>query len=105
MALVNAGRLSQLPPQTVTEVVAGENVYAVCNLGGEIAVVDGVCPHHGGPLGHGAIQDGRVVCPWHLWEFDCRTGEYDRDPSLKLATYRARVDGDDILIDIPESRA
>jgi nitrite reductase/ring-hydroxylating ferredoxin subunit len=105
MALVHAGKLSQLPPQSVREVVVGEKVYAVCNLDGEVTAIEGVCLHRGGPLGHGMVNDGRVVCPWHLWEFDCRTGEYDFDPKLKLATYRVQVEGDDILIDVPEPRA
>ena len=105
MALVSAGKLSQLPPDSVREVCVGEKIYALCNFSGEITALDGVCLHRGGPLGHGHVNDGRVVCPWHLWEFDCRTGEYDFDPQLKLATYAVRVDGDDILIEIPDSRA
>jgi nitrite reductase/ring-hydroxylating ferredoxin subunit len=105
MALVKAGTISQIPPQSVREVCVGEKVYAVCNLGGEITALDGLCLHRGGPLGHGQVSDGRVVCPWHLWEFDCRTGEYDYDPSLKLATYRVQMDGDEILIEVPETSA
>jgi len=44
-------------------------------------VVDGVCrristicPHRGGPLDDAAIEDGAVVCPWHGYRVDLRTG-------------------------------
>ena len=32
------------------------------------------CPHRGAPLAHGALHHHTIVCPWHAWEFDCRTG-------------------------------
>ena len=34
-----------------------------------------VCPHMGGPLAQGRIQDGEVTCPWHRYRFDLQTGE------------------------------
>ena len=53
------------------------------------------------PLGEGALHGSNVVCPWHAWEWDCRTGAYDYDPSKKVATYPVRIEGEDILIEIP----
>jgi nitrite reductase (NADH) small subunit len=89
-----------LPPGSVMEVTIGKNVYAICNAGGRIFAVSGVCPHAGGPLGHGALHDHMLVCPWHAWEYDCRSGENDFDPSICLETFTTKVEGDDILIDI-----
>jgi nitrite reductase (NADH) small subunit len=86
----------------VWECEAGGARYAVCNTGEGIYVLDGVCPHAGGPLGHGALHGHMVVCPWHAWEFDCRTGEHDFNPSVRVRTFPARVEGDDILIEEPE---
>jgi len=101
MALVQVGKLSRLPADSAMEVEVGERTLAVCNVGGAVTAIDGLCPHRGGPLGQGQIQDGRLVCPWHLWDFDCRTGAYGLKPNEKLATYSVRIEGDDILIDIP----
>ena len=36
-----------------------------------------------------------------FWEFDCRTGENDRSPDVKVANVPVKVEGDDILIDVP----
>jgi nitrite reductase/ring-hydroxylating ferredoxin subunit len=33
------------------------------------------CPHQLGPLAAGALEGGTVVCPWHGYRFDLRTGD------------------------------
>jgi nitrite reductase (NADH) small subunit len=58
----------------MAQVQAGGREYAVCNVSGQIYAVEGVCPHRGAPLAYGALHDHTIVCPWHAWEFDCRTG-------------------------------
>ena len=101
MPFVKVAALSALPPGSVTEVLVNGHPYAVCNTDGAVRALDGVCIHRGGPLGQGQIQDGRIVCPFHLWEFDCATGEYDFDPTKRVKTYAVKVEGDDILIEAP----
>jgi nitrite reductase/ring-hydroxylating ferredoxin subunit len=100
MPLVRVASLSQLPPGTLIEVVADGQAIALCNAGGEIHALDGVCPHNGGPLGQGALHETAVVCPWHAWEFDCRTGELDYNPEVRVRKYAVTIDGDDVLIDV-----
>ena len=42
---------------------------------GDVFVYRNRCPHRGGPLARGVVQDGRVVrCPMHGWRFDLATG-------------------------------
>ncbi len=59
----------------------------------------GVCPHLGGPLGHGALHGTALVCPWHAWEFDCITGEFDANPDVKLRKFAVKVEEGNILVD------
>ena len=101
MPFIKLATLSQLPPDSVTEVLVGYQPYAICNVGGEIRALSGICIHRGGPLGQGQIHGGRVVCPYHMWEFDCATGEYDLDPSKRVPTFEVRVEGDDVLVRVP----
>jgi len=68
-------------------------------VNGELHALDGICPHAGGPLGHGNLQDNMMICPWHEWSYDCRTGENDFDPEIRLHRFPVKADGDDILID------
>jgi hypothetical protein len=28
------------------------------------------CPHQGGPLGEGSIENGWLRCPWHGYDYD-----------------------------------
>lgn len=102
MPLLKVARLSDLPPDSVTEVMVRDQPYAICNVGGTVRAVSGVCIHRGGPLGQGQIHEGRVVCPYHLWEFDCATGEYDYDPTLRVPVFDVKIEGDDVLVQIPE---
>ena len=102
MPFVKVASASALPPGSLMEVVVDNYPYAICNSAGEIHALSGICIHLGGPLGHGALHDGRVVCPYHMWEFDCRTGEFAFDPSKRVATFPVRVEDGDILIEVPE---
>ena len=101
MPCIKVARLSEVPPDSVVEVSVGENLYAICNVDGQISALSGVCLHQGGPLGQGQIADGRVVCPWHAWEFDCRTGANTDDPARCVPTFPIQIDGDDILLQVP----
>lgn len=104
MAFVQVGPVSALPPGAVMEARIGDEAYAICNVDGELHALSGVCPHAGGPIGQGLLENGLVSCPWHLWAYDCRTGENDYDPTVRLERFPVKIEGGDILID-PEARA
>jgi nitrite reductase (NADH) small subunit len=101
MPFIKVGPLSQLPPGSVMPVDIGDRTFAVCNVAGELHALDGECPHAGGPLGEGAVHGSTLVCPWHAWEFDCRTGANDFDPDVIVATFPVKVEAGEILIDVP----
>jgi len=101
MPFVKVAPAAGLEPDSVMEVLVGETPYAIRNVGGKITALNGVCPHRGGPLGQGAISGSNVVCPWHAWEWNCATGENDRDPSKKVANCEVKVEGGDIFLNLP----
>jgi len=102
MPFVKVAQLSALPPGAVTEIDLGGDLYALCNVGGRLSAIGGTCPHRGGPLGQGAMRGDNVVCPWHAWEWNCQTGANDFNPDQKVPVYAVRLDGDDILLDVPD---
>jgi nitrite reductase/ring-hydroxylating ferredoxin subunit len=92
--------------------------FAVFVVDGEHHVTDARCPHNKGPLVEGTIRDSTtLVCPWHSFRFDLRSGAcanhhlYDlrvypvleRDgalhaevgeaPAARSASQRVRTDG------------
>ncbi len=100
MPLVEVARLDEIKPGTSLEAIVGIEIYVVCNHEGEIHVLDGICPHRNGPLGAGNFADGRVICPYHGWEFDCVTGEYDLNPQVKLKKYPVEIRAGVVFIQI-----
>ena len=101
VAFVKVASVPELAPGSVIEVQVNGEYYALCNVAGNITALNGTCMHRGGPLGHGHINGTRVACPWHMWEFDCRTGEYDFDPSRKQEVHAVKIEGADIFIAVP----
>ena len=84
---------SELPqPGHVLEFSVGSRALCVANVNGSICVLDGTCPHEGGPLGEGSIEEGRVVCPWHSYAFDVHTGEAKDSPEVKAEIIEAKVE-------------
>jgi len=102
MAWKKLAHLNELPPGSLIEVVEGEDLYAVCNVEGEIRAISGVCPHQGGPLGQGLLDGSLITCPWHAWQFDTSTGQCDFTAGGAIPTYPVRVEAGDILVNLPD---
>ena len=47
---------------------------AVFRYGNKYYAVDNRCPHMGYPMSEGSVRDGVLICHWHHWEFDLKTG-------------------------------
>ena len=45
MAFTKIATLDELPPGTLIEVLYKDEPFAVCNVGGQIRALSGVCPH------------------------------------------------------------
>lgn len=63
-------------------------------------VLDETCPHRGGPLHEGRIEEGVVACPWHLWQFDLETGLSPVNPRSRVKSYKTRVAGGEVYVDL-----
>ena len=75
--VANVGEVSEGRVKTVT---AGSKSMALVHFDGQWSAMDNRCPHQGGPLGEGSIENGVdgkcwLRCPWHGWDFDPLTGK------------------------------
>jgi len=78
-----ATRQAVLKAALVQKTWMGENVVVWGDEDGRICVAESVCPHLGSDLGPGAggcVRDGRLVCPFHGYEYDA-TGQCVATPS------------------------
>ena len=98
-----AGANDLVPGQGKMVEVEGHTI-ALFNVDGTFYAMQGLCLHRGGPLGEGVTTCTIVTCPWHGWQYDITTGANVRnpDPKAKLMTYPTRIDGSDVLVEIPE---
>jgi pyruvate oxidase len=53
--------------------IEGRDVVVV-NDDDRYYALDNRCPHLGGPLGKGRLEEGAIVCPWHGWRWDPKSG-------------------------------
>ena len=101
MAFVRVAAASEVPAGTLIEILHQGVPYALCNVAGVVRALSGVCPHHGGPLGQGALEGSMISCPWHCWQFDSATGACEFGAGLAIPVYVVRLAGDNILVDLP----
>jgi nitrite reductase (NADH) small subunit/3-phenylpropionate/trans-cinnamate dioxygenase ferredoxin subunit len=94
-------RLEELPPGTCRSVETEAGWVAIYNVEGRIYATDDVCPHAGGPLGEGHIKEDCVVCPWHGWRFNVKTGQRVDNPDLRVACFDVTVENGLIMIEVP----
>jgi nitrite reductase (NADH) small subunit len=118
-------KIHEIPPGgrkliTPWKGLAGIGVF---DIDGQFYAMRNVCPHRFGPLcvgqvsgrvvaagppsvAHDALpfeQEGEVIrCPWHLWEFDIRTGQCLVDPRVRVKTYPVQIEGDNLMIECDE---
>jgi nitrite reductase/ring-hydroxylating ferredoxin subunit len=83
----------------VSELIEGRGKYveidgfqlAVFLHEGHVHVIDNTCPHAGGNLSGGHVEDGCAVCPLHQWAFRLESGELRDSPVVMVRTYRTRL--------------
>jgi nitrite reductase/ring-hydroxylating ferredoxin subunit len=66
---------NELANNRVMTVNAGHKQIALSHFEGKICALDNRCPHQGGPLGEGSIENGILRCPWHGWDYHPCSGK------------------------------
>jgi nitrite reductase/ring-hydroxylating ferredoxin subunit len=90
---------SDLPRENeAKEFTISDKVICLANVNGTISAMDNVCLHRGGPLGTGVIDNGKVVCPWHGWQWDPQTGQAVHNPAARVAVYPLKMENGDVMI-------
>ncbi len=98
MAFNDVGALEEFETGRGRMVVVDGTPVAVFRDGERIMAIHAVCVHRGGPLGDGTMTGGKVLCPWHLWEYDLTSGRCLSNPDASVAAYEVRVDSGRVLV-------
>jgi nitrite reductase (NADH) small subunit len=68
-------RVDDIPVEGGLRVEVDGQEIALFKVGEQVYAIDAVCPHAGGPLDEGTVENGVVTCPWHGWQTDVRGGK------------------------------
>ena len=74
---------------------------AVVMRGEKVHVLDGTCPHRGGPLYDGFVSGNCLVCPWHGWSFDLQSGFYGSGPGVGVRTFDSSLENGRVVVRAP----
>jgi len=88
----------------VATVVAGTHSLALTRCGDAYGALDNRCPHQGGPLGEGSIENGLLRCPWHGYDYDPLTGEAPGSHADRVPTHPVEVRDDGVYVALPRVR-
>lgn len=119
MAAVLIGKVSDFKLRDRKVVVVGEREVGVFRLGPDFYAWENSCAHMGGPVCQGKVlsrveerigADRRslgfrfsetqvnIVCPWHGYEYDIRTGCHQGNPAVRLQSVPLEVRGDEVYL-------
>lgn len=88
--------------QIVAVALRGRDLIVV-RYGDEVSVLSGRCPHRGARLANATIEDERVVCGSHGWDFRYRDGVSPGSPDDRLRSFTAHIDHDADVVWIGEA--
>ena len=88
----------------VRAVTVDRRTLALCRVGLRYGALDNRCPHQGGPLGEGSIENGWLRCPWHGYDYDPITGRPPEGSSDSVTTYPVEIREDGVYVELPRRR-
>lgn len=113
------GKASEFGDPGRKVVALDDGEIGVFRLGDAFYAYENRCVHQGGPVCQGrlikrveeVIGEDRtsrglkysddcvnIVCPWHGYEYDIRTGCHQGDARVRLRPYDVRLDGEDVYV-------
>jgi NAD(P)H-dependent nitrite reductase small subunit len=73
---------------------------ALFKVNNEVFALSNICPHQKTHLMHeGFIEDDKVICPIHGWQFELSTGNLAPDRK-GLDSYEVKIIGDEIYVKV-----
>jgi pyruvate oxidase len=88
----------ELPEGRVKTVTIGTESLCMTHHEGSYGALDNRCPHQGGPLGEGSIENGLLRCPWHGWDYCPLSGKPPGGYDDGVTTHPVEVRDDGVYV-------
>ena len=113
------GKVSEFGEKDRRIIAKGDLEIGVFRLDGEFYAYENRCSHQGGPVCQGKILgrveevlaedmtskglkfsevDTHIICPWHGYEFNIKTGRHPGDKNVRLKPFDVRVADGDVYV-------
>jgi 3-phenylpropionate/trans-cinnamate dioxygenase ferredoxin subunit len=114
-AYIAAGKISDFPEGTPSEVIVDGNEILLAQVGGKFYAVSNRCIHLNGKLSEGTLEGTVITCPRHASQFDIKNGSVVRwlkgsgiiasvvktvRQSKTLRTYPVKIEDDTVFIEV-----
>jgi pyruvate oxidase len=85
----------------VRSVTVADRTVALARCGGSLGALENRCPHQGGPLGEGSIENGWLRCPWHGYDYHPLTGRPPEGFTDGAASFEVAERADGVYVRLP----
>ncbi|HVR41554.1 MAG TPA: Rieske 2Fe-2S domain-containing protein [Thermoanaerobaculia bacterium] len=97
---IEIAKIEDIPVGRVRSFNVDGKTIAVYHTSDGFFATDNTCPHRGGPLAEGDLMGNEIVCPWHLWGFDVRSGACTGNPEIAIVTHDVTIADDRVLVNL-----
>jgi len=119
MSELYVGREEEFEDRGRKVIVSGNTEIGVFFVDGEFYAWENKCVHQGGPICQGRIlnrvveliaddrtsqglawseEDVHIVCPWHGYEFNIKTGIHPGNKNARLRRFDVKVTGGEVYV-------
>ena len=119
VAELYVGKESDFEERDRKIIAQGDLEIGVFRVDGEFFAYENNCVHQGGPICQGKIlnrvmevladdmtsqglkfseEDVHIVCPWHGYEYNLKTGRHPGDKNVRLKPYEVKVAGGEVYV-------
>ena len=100
MALIKVASVNEVQEGQSKLVDVNGTPVSLWKIEGQFHAIANTCPHAGGPLNEGILEEEKVVmCPWHGWKFSVVDGKSPVMPNMSIPVYTVKVEGEDVFVE------
>lgn len=100
MAWYKVAETAELSKPFVRKVNAGGKQLCLINADEKLFVVAATCPHAGADLSKGWCEHGKIICPFHRYQYDLNTGKGAAGQNDFIRTYAVEQRNDGVYVEV-----
>ncbi len=100
MVFVKVANVDEIEESRGKQVNVNGTEIALIKFKGKIYALENTCPHAGGPLAEGFVEEDVVVCSWHGYQFNLASGVSPMSPGIKVRRFEVKVDGGEVKVEV-----